>query len=60
MTIYFDLADENLFGNEVDEDEDQALLNEHFVDHEIFSPFFERNKLLSVVSARKGMGKSAF
>lgn len=59
MTIYFDLADENLFGNEAGEDEDQALLNEHFVDHDSFSHFFDRNKLLSVVSARKGMGKSA-
>lgn len=59
MTIYFDLADENLFGNEAGEDEDQALLNEHFVDHESFSHFFDKNKLLSVVSARKGMGKSA-
>ncbi len=59
MTIYFDLADENLFGNEAGEDEDQVLLSEHFVDHDSFSYFFERNKLISVVSARKGMGKSA-
>ncbi|MBK1891052.1 hypothetical protein Undi14_13500 [Undibacterium sp. 14-3-2] len=59
MTIYFDLADEKLFGNEAGEDEDQALLNEHFVDHDSFNHFFDPNKHLSVASARKGMGKSA-
>lgn len=57
--ITFDLSDESLFGNEAGEDEDQALLNEHFVNHEGFVPFFDRSRSLSVVSARKGMGKSA-
>lgn len=57
--IYFDLSDESLFGNEAGEDEDQALLNEYFVNHDRFNSFFDKDRNLSVVSARKGMGKSA-
>ncbi|MCL1532003.1 hypothetical protein M3O57_16695 [Xanthomonas nasturtii] len=57
--LNLDLSDESIFGNEAGEDEDQFRLNEHFVNHEVFNSFFDKSKNISVVSARKGMGKSA-
>lgn len=57
--INFDLKDKKLFGNEAGEDEDLELLNSYFIDHDDFSPFFEEKENLCIVSARKGMGKSA-
>lgn len=55
----FDLKDRKLFGNEAGEDEDINLLNSYYIDHEDFDDFFDKEIPLSIVSARKGMGKSA-
>lgn len=57
--INFNLKDKQLFGNEAGEDEDINILNSYYVDHNDFTDFFEKNVKLSIVSARKGMGKSA-
>lgn len=57
--MYIDLKDKNLFGNEAGEDEDPKVLNSYFIDHEDFEDFFDKSRKLSIVSARKGMGKSA-
>lgn len=57
--ISIDLKDRKLFGNEAGEDEDIDVLNSYYVDHEDFSEFYDEDVRLSIVSARKGMGKSA-
>ncbi|MEA9563428.1 MULTISPECIES: hypothetical protein [unclassified Xanthomonas] len=56
---YLNLKDKDLFGNEAGEDENPEILNSYFVEHEDFSDFFDKSQALSIVSARKGMGKSA-
>lgn len=57
--LYLDLKDVDLFGNEAGEDEDLGLLNAYYLDNEDFDVFFDPDRRLSIVSARKGMGKSA-
>lgn len=57
--VYINLNDKKLFGNEAGEDEDIDVLNSYFIDHEDFEDFFKEKERLSIVSARKGMGKSA-
>ncbi|OAI16481.1 hypothetical protein A1359_07470 [Methylomonas lenta] len=57
--VFIDLKDKKLFGNEAGEDEDIDVLNSYYIDHEDFNDFFNKNERLSIVSARKGMGKSA-
>ena len=53
------IYDEKLFGNLAGEDEDLAILKSSFYEHEMFNKFYEEDRKLSIVSARKGMGKSA-
>lgn len=53
------LKDKKLFGNEAGEDEDLEVLNSYYIDHSDFDDFFDAGERLSIVSARKGMGKSA-
>lgn len=53
------MADKDLFGNDAGEDEDLDILNSYYLDNEAFIDFFEQKNTLSIVSARKGMGKSA-
>ena len=57
--INFDFKDKKIYGNEAGEDEDVEILNSYYVDHTDFDYFFDPNERLSIVSARKGMGKSA-
>ncbi len=57
--IVLNLRDKNLFGNEAGEDESLDILNSYYVDNDDFYDFFDAATSLSVVSARKGMGKSA-
>lgn len=57
--LYLDLKDVDLFGNEAGEDEELELLNSYYLDNNEFDPFFDQGRRLSIVSARKGMGKSA-
>lgn len=52
------LNDKSLFGNDAGEDEDQSILDSYFLSSEDFDDFYDQNIKLSVVSARKGMGKS--
>ena len=56
--LRINLNDE-IFGNEAGEDEDIEILESYFIDNPKFSKFFNFNKKISVVSAKKGMGKSA-
>ena len=53
------LKDKKLFGNEAGEDESLEVLNSYYIDHRDFECFFDVDEKLSIVSARKGMGKSA-
>src|SRR5699024_5371720 len=41
------------------EDENIEVLNSYYIDNPDFEDFFDRSVRLNVVSARKGMGKSA-
>lgn len=59
MTVYANLSDKNLFGNDAGEDEDIDILNSYYLDNDAFLDFFTPENSLSIVSARKGMGKSA-
>lgn len=56
---YLNFKDKDLFGNEAGEDESPDILNSYFVEYEEFDDFFDKSQALSIVSARKGMGKSA-
>ncbi len=56
--LRINLNDE-IFGNEAGEDEDINVLESYFVENPKFSKFFNFDKKISVVSAKKGMGKSA-
>nr|WP_320125374.1 hypothetical protein [uncultured Shewanella sp.] len=53
------LKDKKLFGNEAGEDETLEVLNSYYIDNDDFGDFFDIDENLSIVSARKGMGKSA-
>lgn len=57
--ISVNLRDKKLFGNEAGEDEELELLNAYYIDNNNFDDFFDPEERLSIVSARKGMGKSA-
>lgn len=57
--IEVNLRDKKLFGNEAGEDEDLEVLNSYYIDNDDFYDFFDLDNPLSVVNARKGMGKSA-
>jgi len=54
-----DTSDVRLFGNEAAEDEDPKRLNAYFVEKPEFGPFESDAVPLSIVRARKGVGKSA-
>jgi len=57
--IHIDIKDKDLFGNDAGEDENIDVLNSYYIDNSDFEDFFDRSVRLNVVSARKGMGKSA-
>ncbi|SDS00261.1 hypothetical protein SAMN05216271_0931 [Halopseudomonas sabulinigri] len=57
--IHIDIKDKDLFGNDAGEDENIEVLNSYYIDNPDFEDFFDRSVRLNVVSARKGMGKSA-
>jgi len=57
--IHIDLKDKDLFGNDAGEDENIEVLNSYYINNSDFDDFFDRSVRLNVVSARKGMGKSA-
>lgn len=57
--IKINLKDKKIFANEAGEDEKLSVLNSYYIDHSDFDDFFDSSERLSIVSARKGMGKSA-
>ncbi|WP_210638877.1 hypothetical protein [Pseudomonas sp. Tri1] len=57
--ISINLRDKKLFGNEAGEDEDLNHLNAYYIENKDFDDFYACEEKLSIVSARKGMGKSA-
>lgn len=57
--VNINLKDKKLFGNEAGEDENLEILNSYYIDNNDFDDFFDVDENLSIVSARKGMGKSA-
>ncbi|MBH0094200.1 P-loop ATPase, Sll1717 family [Pseudoalteromonas sp. SCQQ13] len=57
--IKINFKDKKIFGNEAGEDELLAVLNSYYIEHSNFDDFFDSDERLSIVSARKGMGKSA-
>lgn len=59
MTEYFNIEYDELFGNDSGENERDQSLKEYFVDLPDFKKFFSAKNELSIVRARKGMGKSA-
>src|SRR5262245_89273 len=56
-TPYIDFAE--MFGNDSGEDEVPQILDSYFVDLSEFKKFYDTTQPLSIVRARKGMGKSA-
>ena len=56
---FLDLNDKELFGNDAGEDEKPSILESYFIDLKEFEDFYSLKQNLCVVSARKGMGKSA-
>lgn len=56
--VSLDLSDLTLFGNDTGEHEDPKILNSYFLDKPAFRSFFSEEIPISIVSARKGMGKS--
>ena len=50
---------DDIFGNEAGEDEDPKVLEKYFVTTPKFNKFFDFDRKISVVNAKKGMGKSA-
>lgn len=50
---------DNIFGNEAGEDEDPKILEQYFVITNKFDKFLDFERKISVVNAKKGMGKSA-
>lgn len=57
--LRINLKDRKIFGNEAGEDENLEILNSYYIEHPNFDDFFDSDERLSIVSARKGMGKSA-
>lgn len=57
--LSINIKDKDLFGNDAGEDESINVLNSYYVDISDFDDFFDPSVRLNVVSARKGMGKSA-
>lgn len=54
-----DLLNNDLFGNEAGEDEDKKRLNDYYLEKDKNSIFYDVNRNLGFVRARKGVGKSA-
>lgn len=59
MLMLLRLDDRKLFGNDAGEDEELDVLNSYYIDNRNFEDFFDSSEKLFIVSARKGMGKSA-
>lgn len=57
--LSLDFNDKELFGNDAGEDETPSVLESYFIDLDDFAEFYSQTQNLCVVSARKGMGKSA-
>ncbi|MGE8451690.1 MAG: hypothetical protein ACN6OP_13915, partial [Pseudomonadales bacterium] len=57
--IQIDIKDKELFGNDAGEDENIEVLNSYYIENPESEDFFDTSIRLNVVSARKGMGKSA-
>jgi len=57
--LIIDLSDKSLFGNDAGEDESPEILESYFLNVNNSEGFFDKNCKLSIVSARKGMGKSS-
>ncbi len=57
--VFIDIKDKDLFGNDAGEDESIEVLNSYYVENPDLDDFFDPAVRLNVVSARKGMGKSA-
>jgi hypothetical protein len=56
--LKINLNEKSLFGNDAGEDENQEILQSYYVGNDDFDDFYDKDSCLSVVSARKGMGKS--
>lgn len=54
-----DMLDPELFGNEAGEDEDKKRLNDYYLEKNKNKIFYEADRKLGFVRARKGVGKSA-
>ena len=54
-----DMLNPELFGNEAGEDEDKKRLNDYYLEKDENSIFYDENRNLEFVRARKGVGKSA-
>lgn len=54
-----DIADAELFGNEMAEDEDERLFSSYAYERDEFQGFLDPSVKLKVVRAYKGEGKSA-
>lgn len=54
-----DMLNPELFGNEAGEDEDKKRLNDYYLEKDENSIFYDANRNLEFVRARKGVGKSA-
>lgn len=57
--LSMNLKEKKVFGNDAGEDEALEIPNAYYIDNTDFDDFFEFEEKLSVVSARKVMGKSA-
>lgn len=57
--VNINLKDKKIFGNDAGEDEELDVLNSYYIEHTNSYDFFDSSEKLSIVSARKGMGKSA-
>ena len=57
--LVLDLSQRSLFGNEAGEDEKPEILDSYFLEVKNSNDFFNEKEEISVVSGRKGMGKSS-
>lgn len=55
----FDFDYSTMFGNDSGENENPEYLDSYFVEQSAFKNFFSKERPLSIVRARKGMGKSS-
>ena len=54
-----DMLNPELFGNEAGEDEDKKRLNDYYLEKAKNKIFYDKDRNLEFVRARKGVGKSA-